>query len=61
MGIFGEQLPVAGVHPRHDRRLVFGEHVVVGQVPRQIEDEPGDAGDDQEEHGADPEEVAEDP
>ena len=62
VGVFGDQLAVGGMDAGHDRRLVFGQHLVVRQILGQARDVPGDCtSDDQEEHGANPEKVAEDP
>ena len=60
--IFGDQLAVGRVDAGHDRRFVFGEHLEVRQILRQTRNVPGDCtSDEQEEHSAYPEKVAEDP
>ena len=52
-GIFGEQRAVGGVHAGHDRRLVVLQLGIVRQVAREVPQQPGRAGDaDDEQDGA---------
>ena len=57
--VLGDQLAVGGVDAAHHRRLVLGEHVVVRQVLGHSRDVPGNStSSGEEEHGTNPEQVA---
>ena len=51
-GIFGEQLPVGGMHAGHHRGLVVLQRRIVRQFLREMPEQPGHGGDaDQEQDG----------
>ena len=48
--IFGEQLPVGGMHARHHRGLVVLQLRIVRQLLREVPEQPGHGGDADQEH-----------
>ncbi len=56
VGVFGHQLAVGGMHPRHHGRLVLGQRLVVGQIVSQARNVPAHpCSNGQKEHCTDPE------
>ncbi len=56
LGILGDQLAVGRMHAGHHRRLVLGQHVIIGKIGREPGDVPGgDRCNREKEHGTNPE------